>query len=84
MERLWENLAPGEDAEMPMLWNSKFAECSSENPSHSGFVGSEVDLGGLKYLSPFTIPFLLFEVIHCKILNNGIDDPVVENTDWAI
>lgn len=47
MKRLWENLAPGEDAEMPMLWNSKFAECSSENPSHSGFGGGRVNLEGL-------------------------------------
>lgn len=47
MKRLWENLAPGEDAEMPMLWNSKFDECSSENPSHSGFGGGRVNLEGL-------------------------------------
>lgn len=84
MKRLWENLAPGEDAEIPMLWNSKFAECSSENPSHSGFGGAEWTWEGFNIFAPFTIPFLLFEVIHCKILNNGIDDSVVENTDWAI
>ena len=84
MKRLWENLALGEDAEMPMLWNSKFTECSSENPSYSGFGGQRWTWEGLTIYAAFTTSLLLFDVIHWKCLNNGIDNPIVENTDWDI